>query len=70
MMEREKSMVWIQSVIVVALLAGALPESQEHVVSYGQTQERIVGLLEMPDIFGDFGCKDFQAHSVILYPEP
>ena len=63
-------MVWIQPVIVVALLAGASRGSQEHVVSYGQTEERIVGLLEMPDILGDFGCKDFQAHSVSLYPEP
>src|SRR5262245_14984285 len=63
-------MVWIQTLIVGALLAGTSRGSQEHVVSYGQTEERIVGLLEIPDILGDFGCKDFQAHSVSLYPEP
>src|SRR5207249_4541040 len=66
----KKSMGWIQRVILVALFAGVLRGSQEHVVSDGQTEERIVGLLEMPEILGDTGCKEFQAHSVSLYPEP
>jgi len=63
----------IQGLITVVLLAGVAGVArgpQEHVVSYGQTDERIAGLLEMPEILGDFGCKDFQARSVSFYPEP
>ncbi len=59
-----------QCLIVVVVLAGVARGSQEHVVSYGQTEERIAGLLEMPEIFGEFDCKDFQPRSVNLYSEP
>src|SRR5262245_7988236 len=63
-------MVWIQTLIVGALLAATSRGSQEHVVSYGQTEERIVGLLEIQDIRGDLSCNDVPAHTVGLYPEP
>jgi hypothetical protein len=58
------------AVVLLAGVAGVARGSQEHVVSYGQTRERIAGLLEMPEILGDFDCKDFQARSVSFYPEP
>jgi hypothetical protein len=59
----------IQCLIVVAVLAGVARGSQEHVVSYGQTDERIAGLLEMPEILGEFDCKDFQPRSVSFYSD-
>src|SRR5689334_4147721 len=60
----------IPCLILVAVLAAGTRRSQEHVVSYGQTDERIAGLLEFPEILGEFDCKDFEPRSLSFFSDP
>ena len=61
---------WFARVLLTTLLAGTLQGSQDHAVSYGQTEERVAGLLDLPEILGDFGCKEIRPQRVVLYPAP
>ena len=55
---------------LMAVLASAAPGSQEHAVSYGETEERVLGLLEVPEILGDMECRNFQPRTVNFFASP
>lgn len=61
---------WLPPLLLFALVSTAAPGSQEHMVSYAQTEERVVGLLEVPEILGDVECKNFQPRSIQFYGSP
>lgn len=60
---------WIQLILLIGLLAGPV-ESQNHVVTHGITEERVAGLLDLPEILDESDCKEIQPKSLAFYPSP
>ena len=60
----------VSCLLLIAVLAGVTHASQDHAVSSGQTEERVVGLLEVPEILGEVECKDFKPRSLSFYASP
>jgi hypothetical protein len=69
-MEIHRRMRRVPPLLLSAFLSTAAPGLQEHAVSYAQTEERVVGLLEIPEILGDIECKDFQPRRINFYGTP
>jgi len=57
---------FVLTIVSIAATAGA---SQNFVVAQSQTEERVVGLLRLPEIYGDYPCQAFEPKKVNIYSE-
>ena len=56
--------------VLAGLLAGSAAGSQESFVSSALMREPVVGLLALPEIFGEFGCSPSGPKRLNLYATP
>jgi len=54
-------------VLLVAACATTETAGQDFIVAQSQTQERIVGLLHLPELYGEYPCQAFKAKKINLY---
>jgi len=54
-------------IVLIGLFAGIGFGSQEHAVSENRMPERVIGLLELREIYGEFPCQLFAYKKVELY---
>jgi len=60
---------FVAFVLTLGSVAAAASASQDFVVAQSQTEERVVGLLRLPEIYGDYPCQAFEAKRVNVYTE-
>src|SRR5262245_13338809 len=58
------------SVFFLALLFTPKLHAQDFIVAQNQTEERPVGLLALPEVFGEYPCDRFDAKKLNLYATP
>jgi len=57
----------IYSVVLAILIAGQAPAPQDHFVSEARNKERVIGLLALPEIFGEFECPPSTPERLTIY---
>ena len=70
-MENSSAMRWRCHVFVltIAILPATVRGAQDFIVAQSQTEERVVGLLRLPEIYGDYPCQAFEPKKVSLYSD-
>ena len=63
---------WRRVALVLAIgsIAATSGAAQDFIVAQSQNEERVVGLLRLPEIYGDYPCQAFEPAKVNIYSEP
>src|SRR5688572_3938921 len=62
--------VWLASLVILLGGLRGEPSLQEHFVSYGFAKERVIGLLDLPEILPTEGCGTTRSQNINLYGTP